>query len=133
MSDKDEVSTSSTTGSGSTTTGSGDEDEKATTNGKPGETTKPAEPTDDLVTTKHTLKVGRHTLAYTATTGRVVLREEVFEDGKFTGNRAKAEMSVISRNCAVCGVSSTICPPLGLTVSILPLACVMLYQLPSGA
>lgn len=96
MSDKDEVSTSSTTGSGSTTTGSGDEDEKATTNGKPGETTKPAEPTDDLVTTKHTLKVGRHTLAYTATTGRVVLREEVFEDGKFTGNRAKAEMSVIS-------------------------------------
>ena len=68
--------------------------------GKPGEkadaTTKPAEPTDDLVATKHTLKVGRRTLAYTATTGRVVLRDEVYEDGVFTGFKAKAEMSMTS-------------------------------------
>jgi carboxypeptidase C (cathepsin A) len=58
--------------------------------------TKPAEPTDDLVASKHTLRVGRRTLSYTATAGRVVLREEVYEDGKFVGFQPKAEMSVIS-------------------------------------
>lgn len=59
-------------------------------------TTKPAEPVDDVVATKHQLKVGRKPLAYTATTGRVVLRDEVYEDGKFVGFKAKAEMSVTS-------------------------------------
>lgn len=64
---------------------------------KPGkETTKPADPKDDVVTTEHQLKVGRRTLHYTATAGRVVLRDEVYEDGVFKGNRAKAEMSVVS-------------------------------------
>jgi len=57
---------------------------------------KPSEPVDDLVTTKHQLKVGRRTLDYTATTGRVVLRDEVVEDGKFVGFKAKAEMSMTS-------------------------------------
>ena len=56
--------------------------------------TKPADPTDDLVTTQHQLRVGRKTLEYTATTGRIVLRDEVYEDGKFTGFKAKAEMSM---------------------------------------
>ena len=50
--------------------------------------------TDDLVTTQHQLKIGRRTLAYTATTGRVVLREEVYEDGIFKGHQAKAEVSM---------------------------------------
>jgi carboxypeptidase C (cathepsin A) len=59
-------------------------------------TTAPAPPTDDLVTTKHTLKVGRRTLKYTATTGRVVLREEVYEDKVFTGHRPKAEVFMTS-------------------------------------
>ncbi|MGN6575596.1 MAG: S10 family peptidase [Nocardioides sp.] len=58
--------------------------------------TKPAEPVDDVVATKHHLKLGRRTLDYTATTGRVVLRDEVYEDGKFTGFKPKAEMSVTS-------------------------------------
>lgn len=57
-------------------------------------TTTPAPPQDDVVTTRHTLRVGRRTLRYTATTGRVVLRDEVFEDGKFTGFKPKAEMSL---------------------------------------
>jgi carboxypeptidase C (cathepsin A) len=57
---------------------------------------KPADPVDDVVATKHHLKVGRGTLDYTATTGRVVLRDEVYEDGKFAGFKAKAEMSVTS-------------------------------------
>ncbi len=56
----------------------------------------PAEPTDDLVTTEHVLKIGRRSLAYTATTGRVVLREEVVEDGTSKGLKAKAELSVTS-------------------------------------
>ena len=63
---------------------------------KPDETTKPAEPKDDVVVTRHTLKVGRRELAYTATAGRVVLRDEVYEDGVFTGYKAKAEMSLTS-------------------------------------
>ena len=67
-----------------------------TTEAKKTETSKPAEPTDDLVSTKHHLKVGRRTLDYTATTGRVVLRDEVYEDGRFTGYKAKAEISLTS-------------------------------------
>ena len=58
--------------------------------------TKPADPVDDLVASKHQLTVGRRTLDYTATTGRVVLRDEVYEDGTFTGFKAKAEMSMTS-------------------------------------
>lgn len=49
-------------------------------------------PTDDLVTTTHELRTEQGTLAYTATTGRLVLREEVFTDGKFDGHQAKAEV-----------------------------------------
>ncbi|MBR7741813.1 peptidase S10 [Phycicoccus sp. BSK3Z-2] len=59
---------------------------------EPTRTTTPAPPEDHLVTTEHTLRLGRRRLAYTATTGRVVLREEVFEDGTFTGHEPKAEM-----------------------------------------
>ncbi len=63
---------------------------------KDDEATKPAEPVDDLVASQHHLKVGRKTLDYTATTGRIVLRDEVYEDGDFTGFKAKAEVSVTS-------------------------------------
>lgn len=56
--------------------------------------TKAADPVDDLVTTRHQLRVGRRTLDYTATTGRVVLREEVYDDGVFVGHQAKAEVSM---------------------------------------
>src|ERR1041384_4969209 len=52
----------------------------------------PPEPTDDLVTTSHTLTVKRRKLNYTATTGRVVLRKEVVTDGKFDGHVPKAEV-----------------------------------------
>jgi carboxypeptidase C (cathepsin A) len=53
--------------------------------------TRPAEPTDDLVTTRHTLTVKRRKLAYTAQTGRIVLRKEVLTDGKFDGHVVKGE------------------------------------------
>lgn len=57
---------------------------------------RPAEPIDDLVTSEHTLRVGRRTLRYTATAGRIVLREESFEDGVFTGTKPKAEIFLTS-------------------------------------
>ncbi|MDT8911401.1 S10 family serine carboxypeptidase-like protein [Amycolatopsis sp. PS_44_ISF1] len=50
------------------------------------------EPVDDLVTTHHILKVQERELAYTAQTGRVVLREEVVKDGKSAGHKPKAEV-----------------------------------------
>ncbi|KAA9157076.1 peptidase S10 [Amycolatopsis acidicola] len=64
------------------------EDTKAEENGEE----RPAEPTDDLVTTSHTITVKRRKLAYTAQTGRIVLRKEVTTDGKFEGHKAKAEV-----------------------------------------
>src|SRR5437762_14244482 len=50
------------------------------------------EPVDDLVTTNHTLRVGERELAYTATTGRIVLRQEVHTDDTFEGHKPKAEV-----------------------------------------
>ncbi|MCK2237053.1 MULTISPECIES: S10 family peptidase [unclassified Crossiella] len=52
------------------------------------------EPVDDLVTTHHELSTGERTLSYTATTGRIVLRQEVHTDGTFSGHTAKAEVFV---------------------------------------
>ncbi len=55
------------------------------------------EPTDELVSTRHTVTAeGGRVLDYTATTGRLVLREEVYEDGVFTGHTAKAQVSMTS-------------------------------------
>jgi carboxypeptidase C (cathepsin A) len=56
------------------------------------EETKKPEPTDDLVTTAHTLRVDGRELAYTATTGRMVLRQEVHTDDAFEGHKPKAEV-----------------------------------------
>ncbi|MBC7558864.1 MAG: peptidase S10, partial [Dermatophilaceae bacterium] len=66
-------------------------------------TTVPADPVDDVVTTEHTLRIGRAHLAYTATTGRIVLREEVYEDGAFTGLKAKAEVFITAYVAAASG------------------------------
>jgi carboxypeptidase C (cathepsin A) len=66
------------------------------TGDEPGTTTTPAEPEDDLVTSEHVLRIGRRRIAYTATTGRVVLREEVLDDGTSKGLKAKAELSLTS-------------------------------------
>ena len=71
-------------------------DDTAGQDGPAGVTTEPTTPEDDLVTTKHTLKVGRRTLNYTATTGRIVLREEVYEEDVFTGVKPKAEVFLTS-------------------------------------
>src|SRR5215475_4533086 len=53
---------------------------------------KPSEPTDDLVTSRHTIALEDGELSYTATTGRIVLREEAHTDNKFDGAKARAEV-----------------------------------------
>jgi len=59
--------------------------------------TKPAPPTDDLVERSHKLTLARRrTLAYTSRTGRVVLREELIEDGKSQGHKPKATVFLTS-------------------------------------
>ncbi|GAB3283984.1 S10 family peptidase [Parasphingorhabdus pacifica] len=70
--------------------------EEKTDNAEPQSTTTSAEPTDDLVSTHHTISVKGSELSYTATTGRVVLREEVHTDGKFEGHKPKAEVFLTS-------------------------------------
>lgn len=69
-----------------------DTEEKATDEKPADEPT----PNDDLVTTSHTLTVRRRKLAYTATAGRVVLREEVVTDGEFEGHQPKAEVFLVA-------------------------------------
>ncbi len=51
---------------------------------------------DDLVRTSHTLRVDGRDLAYTATTGRVVLRREVHTDDTFEGHKPQAELFLTS-------------------------------------
>jgi len=54
------------------------------------------DPTDDLVTTHHTLETSSGSLSYTAMAGRIVVREEVLTDGAFDGHQAKIEMFVVA-------------------------------------
>ncbi|HEX2299025.1 MAG TPA: peptidase S10, partial [Pseudonocardiaceae bacterium] len=54
------------------------------------------EPVDDPVTTSHTLSAGAAKLSYTATAGRMVLREESFSEGSFEGHTPRAEMFVVT-------------------------------------
>jgi carboxypeptidase C (cathepsin A) len=51
---------------------------------------------DDTVTTSHRLETATGELEYTATTGRIVVREEVHSDGTFEGHRPKLELFVTS-------------------------------------
>ncbi len=50
------------------------------------------EPTDDLVVTSHQIGFAKIRLKYTVSTGRVVLREEVTDDGTFTGAKPRAQI-----------------------------------------
>lgn len=52
--------------------------------------------TDDLIVTEHTLDTTAGSLDYRATTGRLVIGEEVTEDGVFHGATPKAEVFVTS-------------------------------------
>jgi carboxypeptidase C (cathepsin A) len=64
------------------------------TSGKGTAPAKKPEPADDLVTTHHTLHTPGGDLSYSATTGRIVLREEVLKEEKYDGRKPKAEVSI---------------------------------------
>ncbi|MFO7191066.1 MULTISPECIES: peptidase S10 [Thermocrispum] len=59
-------------------------------------TGQPEEPVDELVTTHHTLELPTGPLRYTAQAGRVVLRKEVFTDGKSEGLKPVAAIFLTS-------------------------------------
>lgn len=61
-----------------------------------GETGGGPEPVDDQVTTHHRFTTPSGGFEYTATAGRVVLREEVHEEGRFEGFKPKAELFVVA-------------------------------------
>jgi carboxypeptidase C (cathepsin A) len=54
------------------------------------------EPTDQLSVTRHRLKIGKREIAYTATCGTVVLREETEKEGKHEGDKARAKVFFIA-------------------------------------
>ncbi len=62
---------------------------------------KAAEPADDLVTTRHSITADGAELAYTVTTGRMVLRLEGQTDDKFDGQQAKAEVFITAYTASV--------------------------------
>lgn len=64
----------------------------------PNETEKPdkPQPADELVTTSHRIETAGGPLDYTATTGRIVIREEQLTDGAFGGHQPTIEMFVTS-------------------------------------
>src|SRR3954468_21769058 len=51
-------------------------------------------PTDDLVTTTHSIRLGPRSLDYHATAGRMVISEEVISEGTFKGTMPTAEVFV---------------------------------------
>lgn len=51
---------------------------------------------DDIVVTQHVLTTPSGEIEYTASAGRIVLREEVHRDGRFDGHKPKAELFVVS-------------------------------------
>jgi carboxypeptidase C (cathepsin A) len=57
---------------------------------------KESEPTDDLVTTHHSITIDGAELAYTVNAGRMVLRLEEHTDDKFDGQQPKAEVFVVA-------------------------------------
>ena len=57
---------------------------------------KKPDPTDQISVTRHTLKIGRRSLAYTVTCGTMVMKEEAEKEGKSEGERARAKVFFIA-------------------------------------
>jgi len=54
------------------------------------------EPADQISVTRHKLKIGKREIAYTATCGTVVLKEEAEKEGKSEGEKARAKVFFIA-------------------------------------
>jgi carboxypeptidase C (cathepsin A) len=68
------------------------EEQQAPDPGAAGAAGQSADPADDFVTTHHVITVDGEQLPYTATAGRVVLRQEGQTEDKFNGLKARAEV-----------------------------------------
>src|SRR5215471_3424517 len=68
------------------------DEQQAPDPGAAGAAGQPADPVDDFVTTNHVITIDGEQLPYTATTGRVVLRQEGHTENKFDGPKARAEI-----------------------------------------
>jgi carboxypeptidase C (cathepsin A) len=62
--------------------------------------TPPSAPADQIVTTHHTIRIGRREIAYTVTTGTMVLREESEatgeRDGESEGDKPRASVFFVA-------------------------------------
>ena len=54
------------------------------------------DPTDQVTVTRHKVKIGGREVAYTATCGTIVLREEAEKDGKNEGDKARASVFFVA-------------------------------------
>ncbi|MGH9303342.1 MAG: S10 family peptidase [Acidimicrobiales bacterium] len=70
--------------------------EEATKTQKETETAVSAPAVDDVVSTSHQLETLEGTIRYRASAGRLVLREETYEEGVFRGQKPKAEVFLVS-------------------------------------
>ncbi len=57
---------------------------------------KPPEPQDHIVQTQHSITINGRSIPYTVTTGTLVIKEEVEEENKLTGPKAKASIFFIA-------------------------------------
>ena len=72
------------------------EEKTAEKGDKTDKTDKKPDPLDRLSVTRHRLKIGRRELAYTATCGTIVLKEEAEKEGKSEGEKARAQVFFIA-------------------------------------
>lgn len=63
---------------------------------KPADEARPTPLVERLVVTEHTLKIGKKSLAYTATCGTLLLRETEVKDGQHKGEQARASVFFIA-------------------------------------
>ena len=68
------------------------DEQQAPDPGAAGAAGQPADPADDFVTTHHVITIDGEQPPYTATAGRVVLRQEGHTEDKFDGPKARAEV-----------------------------------------
>jgi carboxypeptidase C (cathepsin A) len=66
----------------------------AATEDKPAE--KKPDPIDQITVTRHRLKLGRRELAYTATCGTMVMREEAEKEGRSEGDKARSKVFFVA-------------------------------------
>ena len=91
-------------------------------------------PEDELVVTKHTATILGQTVHYTATAGRIVLREETEKKEKSAGEKARASIFFSPIPGMTSRIRKTGRSPSPSTVALDPLqsGCTSAYWVPAG-